>query len=73
MNWIGIMKNAQTVIKASLAERDERRHCISGDGGGAVVQWYSGTVLSREMGAQELASPEGTASVTERMAGGQGS
>lgn len=31
MNWIGIMKNAQTVIKASSGEQDERRHCISGD------------------------------------------
>lgn len=43
MNWIGIMKNAQTVIKASLGERDERRHCISGEGGG--------TVLSGEIGS----------------------
>jgi hypothetical protein len=72
MNWIGIMKNAQTVIKASSGELDERGHCISGDVCVCVCVG-GGTVLPGEMGAQELGSPEGTASMTEGMAGGQGS
>lgn len=63
MSWIGIMKNAQTVIKAP---EGGQRHSISKGGVGVPS-------LSRGDGAQELASPEGTASVTEGMAGGQGS
>lgn len=40
---------------------------------GMCVCVWGGTALPWEMGARGLASPEGTASMTEGMAGGPGS